>query len=71
MVDMIFKDPALKGKRPAQKRKVLPFAFKGTVEAPEEPASQTPENTAEDLPQTPAPEQEEEMEDDDQPITVN
>jgi len=30
MVDILFKDPALKNKRPAAKRKVLPFLFKST-----------------------------------------
>lgn len=30
MIDQIFKDPALRGKKPARK-KVLPFVFKGTT----------------------------------------
>ena len=33
MIDQMFKDPSLRGKKPARK-KVLPFAFKGTTTAP-------------------------------------
>ena len=33
MVDEMFKDPNLRGKKPAR-RKVLPFTFKGTTTAP-------------------------------------
>ena len=33
MIDQIFKDPALRGKKPARK-KVLPFVFKGSTTTP-------------------------------------
>jgi len=36
MIDQMFKDPSLRGKKPARK-KVLPFAFKGTTTAPTTP----------------------------------
>lgn len=36
MVDEMFKDPNLRGKKPARK-KVLPFTFKGTTTAPTTP----------------------------------
>jgi len=41
MIDQIFKDPALRGKKPARK-KVLPFVFKGTTTTA---APTTPEPT--------------------------
>lgn len=44
MVDQMFKDPALRGKKPAR-RKVLPFSFKGTTSTPTttpEPANSIP-----------------------------
>lgn len=33
MIDQMFKDPSLRGRKPARK-KVLPFTFKGTTTAP-------------------------------------
>ena len=36
MIDKMFKDPSLRGKKPARK-KVLPFTFKGTTTAPTTP----------------------------------
>jgi hypothetical protein len=36
MIDQMFKDPSLRGKKPARK-KVLPFTFKGTTTAPTTP----------------------------------
>lgn len=41
MVDMMFKDPALKGKKVA-KVKLLPFVFRGTVEATPTATASTP-----------------------------
>jgi len=47
MVDEMFKDPNLRGKKPARK-KVLPFTFKGTTNAPTptpEPINNVPVTT--------------------------
>jgi len=47
MVDEMFKDPNLRGKKPARK-KVLPFTFKGTTTAPTptpEPINNVPVTT--------------------------
>lgn len=47
MIDQMFKDPSLRGKKPARK-KVLPFAFKGTTTAPTptpEPINNVPVTT--------------------------
>ena len=47
MIDKMFKDPSLRGKKPARK-KVLPFAFKGTTTAPTptpEPINNVPVTT--------------------------
>lgn len=48
MVDEMFKDPALRGKKPAR-RKVLPFSFKGTTATPVQTVS-TPQVTEEEEP---------------------
>lgn len=48
MVDQMFKDPSLRGKKPAR-RKVLPFEFKGTTATPVQTAS-TPQVTEEEEP---------------------
>jgi hypothetical protein len=44
MIDEIFKDPALKGKRPSKKnrKRLIPFTFVGTVEAQREETFKTP-----------------------------
>ena len=45
MIDEIFKDPALRGKKPARK-KVLPFSFKGSTTTPTpEPIHNVPVTT--------------------------
>ena len=47
MIDQMFKDPSLRGKKPARK-KVLPFTFKGTTTAPTptpEPINNVPVTT--------------------------
>lgn len=45
MIDQIFKDPALRGKKPARK-KVLPFVFKGSTTTPTpEPTENVPVTT--------------------------
>ena len=47
MIDQMFKDPSLRGRKPARK-KVLPFTFKGTTTAPTptpEPINNVPVTT--------------------------